>query len=153
MEIQKLGFKEVQIPAFSLNLINHHFPNLVLEEIPVMFSQLNSLTSALMERIPQREKERGAREGERKRERDWGRVGRLCVMTGSQLNWCRRRAQTTQTFAGRSKPSLQSRVELGEEETRGHDSDNCATTFSAVLAVAVWNLEHNRWVNVPLCSN
>lgn len=74
-------------------------------------------------------------------------------MTGYQLNCCRQRAQTTQTFAGRPKTSQRSRVELGEEEkSRRHGSDNCATTFSAVLAVAVWNLEHNRWENILLYS-
>lgn len=39
-------------------------------EIPVMFSQLTNLTSALMEWIPQREKERGSRERQKERGRE-----------------------------------------------------------------------------------
>lgn len=137
----------------SMNLLNHHFPNML--EIPVMFSQLTNLTSSLMEWIPQREKERGSRERQEERGRessreDWSPLRN----TGYQLNRCRQRAQTTQTFARRPKTSQWSRVELGEEEkSRSHDSHNCATTFSAVLAVAVWDLEHNRWVKIPLHSD
>lgn len=39
-----------------------------------------------------------------------------------------------------------------DEESRGHDSDHGTTTFPALLAVALRNLEPNRWENIQLYS-
>lgn len=121
-------------------------------------------SASLMERIPQRDresdKEREGKEMERgrERERDWEgessregwsplRNDRIAVKLVQAEG-----SDDTHTFAGRPETCLWIWEELGGRGEPGNDSDYGKTTFPAQLAVALRNLEPNRWENIWLYS-
>lgn len=122
-----------------MNLINHHFPNVL--GIPVMFFQLTNLTSALMEWIPQREKERGSRERQQERGRgssreDWsplrndGIPVKLLQAEGSD--------HTDARWETQNQPAKPSGVRRGREEKRRAGAMTLTTVRQLLLLYLLW---------------